>query len=241
MIFCPTLAEAQTMRIAILQSNYIPWKGYFDLIRAVDEFVLFDDVQYTRRDWRNRNRIKTRSGPAWLTIPVNASGQFHAPIKAITTSDPSWGRRHWNSLVASYRRAPHFERYADRLSSLYLECGREEHLSSINFKWISALCEILGIGTKLSWSMAYVMAEGKTERLVGICEQAGADTYISGPAARAYLDPSAFAAKGIRLTYFDYTGYPEYTQLYPPFDHHVSVLDLLFSVGPDASQYMLVR
>ena len=229
------------MRIAILQSNYIPWKGYFDLIRAVDQFVLFDDVQYTRRDWRNRNRIKTPAGPAWLTIPVNVSGQFHAPIKAITTSDPSWARRHWRSLVANYRRAPHFERYADRLSSLYRECEREEHLSSINFKWISTLCEILGITTKLSWSMDYVMAEGKTERLVGICEQAGADTYISGPAARAYIDPSAFAAKGITLTYFDYTGYPEYTQLYPPFDHHVSVLDLLFNVGPDASQYMLAR
>jgi len=229
------------MRIAILQSNYIPWKGYFDLIRAVDEFVLFDDVQYTRRDWRNRNRIKTPAGSAWLTIPVNVSGQFHAPIKAITTSDPSWARRHWQTLSANYRRAPHFERYADRFSSLYLECGREEHLSNINFKWISTLCEILGITTKLSWSMDYVMTDGKTDRLVGICEQAGAGTYISGPAARAYIDPAAFAARGITLSYFDYSGYPEYPQIHPPFDHHVSILDLLFNVGPDASQYMLVR
>jgi hypothetical protein len=229
------------MRIAIVQSNYIPWKGYFDLIRSVDEFVLFDDVQYTRRDWRNRNRIKTPVGPAWLTIPVNVSGQFHAPIKAMTTSDPSWARRHWRSLVANYRRAPHFESYADRLSSLYLECDGETRLSTINFKWISALCEMLGISTKLSWSMDYELAEGKTERLVAICEQAGADSYVSGPAARAYIDPSAFAAKGIALSFFEYAGYPEYTQLYPPFDHHVSVLDLLLNVGPNARQYMLAR
>ena len=90
------------MRIAILQSSYIPWKGYFDLIHSVDEFVLFDDVQFTRRDWRNRNRIKTAAGPAWLTIPVNSKGQYLAPIKADRRQRRSWAVRHWRTLTGNY-------------------------------------------------------------------------------------------------------------------------------------------
>lgn len=229
------------MRVAILQSSYIPWKGYFDLIRSVDEFVLFDDVQYTRRDWRNRNRIKTPGGPMWLTIPVNVKGQYLSPINAITVSDSSWSLRHWRSIVANYGRAPHFDRYGQRFERLYAECRDETRLSAINYKWISTICELLDVRTKLSWSMDYELAEGKTERLAGICAQVGADTYVSGPAARAYIEPSVFADARIDLVYFDYSGYPEYAQLYPPFDHHVSILDLLFNQGPDATRYMLAR
>ena len=175
------------MRIAIVQSNYIPWKGYFDLMRSVDEFVLFDDVQYTRRDWRNRNRIKTARGPAWLTIPVNTRGQYLSPIKDITVSDVSWGTHHWRTLAANYARAPYFRQYAERFERLYLE-NQETHLSAINRSWLEALCEILGVRTRLSWSMNFDVVEGRTERLVSICQQAGADCYVSGPAARAYLD-----------------------------------------------------
>jgi hypothetical protein len=228
------------MRIAILQSSYIPWKGYFDLIRSVDEFVLFDDAQFTRRDWRNRNRIKTPQGPEWLTIPVCSKGNYFEPIKSITVSETGWAMRHWRTLRANYARAPCFSYCAERFERLYAEC-HDTHLSGINYRWIAAVCELLGIRTKVSWSMDYELAEGKTERLVGICRQAGADTYISGPAARAYIDPALFDAANITLRYFDYAGYPEYPQLYPPFDHHVSVLDLLFHQGPDAIRYMLAR
>jgi WbqC-like protein family len=230
-----------TKRVAIVQSNYIPWKGYFDLIRSVDEFVLFDDVQYTRRDWRNRNRIKAPAGPIWLTIPVNAKGNHLAPINRITVSDRSWARRHWRSLVAHYRRAAHFETYRQPFEALYAECGDETYLSAINYKMISKVCELLGIRTKLSWSTDFPIVQGRTERLVGICAHAGAGTYVSGPSARGYIDPACFAAAGIDLVYFDYSGYAEYEQLHPPFDHHVSILDLLFSQGPDAPRYMLTR
>jgi len=226
------------MRIAILQSNYVPWKGYFDLINAVDEFVLFDDVQYTRRDWRNRNRIKTPRGPAWLTIPVNTKGKYLDPIKHITVSDMQWAERHWKTIRAAYARAPYFKTYADAIERLYLDC-RETRLSAINYRWIRAICEILGISTRISWSMDYEIVDGKTERLVSICRQAGADTYLSGPAARSYIDPEQFRAAKVELTYFDYAGYPEYAQLYPPFDHHVSILDLIFNQGPDSPRYML--
>lgn len=225
------------MRIAIVQSNYIPWKGYFDLMRSVDEFVLFDDVQYTRRDWRNRNRIKTARGPAWLTIPVNARGQYLSPIKDITVSDRSWGARHWRTLAANYTKARFFREYAERFEHLFLE-SRETHLSAINRRWLEALCEILGVRTRLSWSMDYDSVEGRTERLVSICQQAGADCYVSGPAARAYLDAGCFRSAGIELEYFDYSGYPEYDQLFPPFDHFVSVIDLIFNQGPKSADFM---
>ena len=226
------------MRVAIVQSCYLPWKGYFDLIHSVDEFILLDDVQYTRRDWRNRNRIKTPSGPAWLTIPVNSKGRYLYPIKDITINDPSWSIQHWKTIATNYARAPHFDRYADIFEPLYLEC-RETHLSAINQRWISAICWILGINTKLSWSMDYRLVSGKTERLVEICRQAGATEYLSGPSARSYIDATQFAEAGLKLSYFNYSDYPEYPQLYPPFDHHVSVLDLIFNQGSSATQYML--
>jgi WbqC-like protein family len=226
------------MRIAIVQSNYVPWKGYFDLMRSVDEFVLFDDVQYTRRDWRNRNRIKTPMGTAWLTIPVHTKGKYHAPIKEITVQERSWGVQHWRTISANYARARYFRTYADVFERLYVDC-RETHLSAINYNWIRAICEILGIRTKLSWSMDYELDSGKTERLVSICRQAGAKTYVSGPSARSYIDPQQFVAANVELVYFDYSGYPEYSQLFPPFDHHVSVLDLIFNQGPSATRYML--
>jgi hypothetical protein len=226
------------MRIAIVQSSYVPWKGYFDLIHSVDEFVLFDDVQFTRRDWRNRNRIKTPRGAAWLTIPVHTKGKYLEPIKDITVSDPSWGVQHWKTIEANYARAPHFSRYAAIFERLYLE-SLDTRLSAINYAWIRTICGILGIDTTLSWSMDYEMLEGRTERLVGICQQAGATCYVSGPSARSYIDAERFLAANLELRYFDYSGYPEYSQMFPPFDHHVSVLDLIFNEGPDAPRYML--
>jgi hypothetical protein len=226
------------MRVAIVQSNYIPWKGYFDLINSVDEFVLFDDAQYTRRDWRNRNRIKTPRGVAWLTVPVITKGKYLARMREIVVSEPSWGVHHWSTIRANYARAPFFRQYADLFEGLYLD-SQEQRLSAINCCWIHAICQILGIRTKLSWSMDYQLVEGRTERLIGICRQAGASTYVSGPSARAYIQPAQFEAAGVKLTYFDYAGYPEYSQLFPPFDHYVSVLDLIFNEGPRATQYML--
>ena len=225
------------MRIAISQSNYIPWKGYFDLIQSVDEFVLFDDVQYTRRDWRNRNRIKTAHGLAWLTIPVQSTGQYLALIKDIEVIDPDWAKKHWKTIASVYAQAPHFQWFADRFERLYLE-STEARLSLINRAWLEAACELLGIHTKLTWSMDYAVAEGRTERLVSICQQAGATTYVSGPSARDYIDDACFAAAGIDLQYFDYAGYPEYPQFHGSFEHAVSVIDLLCHMGPNARDYL---
>ena len=225
-------------RLGIVQSSYIPWKGYFDLIHAVDEFVLFDDVQFTRRDWRNRNRIKTKDGPHWLTIPVATKGYYQAPIKDIRVADPTWGQRHWSQLSVSYRKERGFRQLAERFEALYLASG-DERLSVINRRFLEEVCAILEIGTQLSWSMDYALEPGRNRRLIDLCVKAGATTYVSGPSARAYLDVDLFQRCGLEVVFFDYAGYPEYPQPFPPFEHTVSVLDLLFCTGSDAPRYLL--
>ena len=233
----PENGPSNVRRVAISQSNYIPWKGYFDLIRSVDEFVLFDTAQYTRRDWRNRNRIKTPAGPAWLTIPVIVKGRYLQTIQETEVSDPSWPEQHWKTLVHSYARAPFFDHYRDHFAELYLGC-QEKLLSQINYRFMVAITRVLGINTRLSWSAEYPQIEGKTERLLGWCRQLKATEYLSGPAAKDYIDESLFAEAGIQVRFMDYSGYPEYKQLYPPFDHAVSIVDLIFNEGPNAIRYM---
>lgn len=224
-------------RVAILQSNYIPWKGYFDIIASVDEFILYDDMQYTRRDWRNRNLIKTPQGLQWLTVPVKVKGKYSQTIRETEIDGSDWARSHWEGLCRNYRRAEHFEEMAKHFESYYLERSYT-HLSALNRHLIDAVCAILGISTKISYSWDFSLADGKTERLVSLCEQAGATEYISGPSAKDYIEPRCFTDRGIALTWFDYSGYPEYPQLWGKFEHGVSILDLLFNCGKEAPRYM---
>jgi hypothetical protein len=224
--------------VAIVQSCYIPWKGYFDLINSVDEFVLYDEVQYTRQDWRNRNRIKTERGTRWLTVPVSIDGLYHQRLDETRVADPKWATRHWDTIRQSYRHAPYFPTYTQAIESAYEACGAEPWLSTINRHLLEVICSILGIETTLTWSTDYAAEGSRTERVVSLCEQVGASLYLSGPSARAYIDESLFERAGIELRYFDYEGYPEYPQLYPPFEHTVTILDLLFNAGPDAPDLM---
>lgn len=224
-------------KVAIVQSNYIPWKGYFELIAAVDEFILYDDMQYTRRDWRNRNLIKTPRGVEWLTIPVKAKGNFHAKIREIETERPDWPALHWSVLSHNYASAPFFAETAEWLRPLY-EGISTVNLSEINRIFITAACRRLGISTAIKNSWDYQLIEGKSERLADLCAQAGADLYISGPAARGYLEEEAFRRIGIEVRWFNYDGQPEYPQLWGPFTHKVSVLDLLFNTGGNARSYL---
>ena len=223
-------------KIAIVQSNYIPWKGYFDLIAAADEFILYDDMQYTRRDWRNRNQIKTPQGLQWLTVPVRVKGKYEQKIRETEIDGQSWPATHWKSLVQNYARAAHFDEIAAWVEPLYAEA--DSLLSDLNRRFIKAICNYLDIGTTISDSSWYSLAEGKTERLADLCIQAGGTEYISGPSARNYVDEDVFRERGIALTWFDYVGYPEYPQLWGEFVHGVTVLDLLFNCGKDARRYM---
>lgn len=222
-------------KVAILQSNYIPWKGYFDLINSVDDFVIYDTSQYTTRDWRNRNRIYTPEGVKWLTIPVK--GTQSKRINEIEIADPEWGKKHWSTIKYAYGKAPFFIEYSHEFESLYMDAD-ESRLSAINFKFITLINKLLGIETKLFWSSDFDLADERTSRLLGICEQLNADIYVSGPSAKEYLDEKKFDQNGITVEWMDYSDYPEYSQLHEPFEHQVSVLDLLFNAGPDAVKYM---
>ena len=225
-------------RVAIVQSNYIPWKGYFDLIASVDEFVLYDDVQYTRRDWRNRNLIKTANGPQWLTIPVEVKGKYHQLIRDVAVSDAGWARTHWRTLQHHYARAECFRDMQQLVEGWYERGGELRMLTEINEHFLRAVCSLLEIGTTITRSSDYTLAEGRSERLLDICRQACATTYLSGPSARGYLDEAMFGAARVKVEWMDYSGYREYPQLYPPFEHGVTILDLLFNTGSAARGYL---
>ncbi len=224
-------------RVAIIQSFYIPWKGYFDIINSVDEFILLDDVQYQRRSWINRNIIKTKQGLRWLTISVKVKGRYQQHIRETEADNSDWKNRHWETIKRNYSKASCFKQHEERFADLYLNCT-ETHISRINYRFISAVCDILNIKTKISSSADFDLVEGKNERLIHLCRQAGAEVYLSGPAAKDYIDEELFKAAGIELQYMDYSGYPEYKQLYPPFVHEVSIIDLIFNQGADACKYM---
>ena len=224
------------MKAAILQSNYIPWKGYFDLMNSADVFIIYDEVQYTKNDWRNRNRIKTANGTIWLTIPVQHN-KLSQRIIDVEVANNEWRKKHWNSILMSYSKAPFFKQYSSQFEALYLNSD-ETLLSKINYGFFIAVNEILNIKTKLLWSRDMELIEGKTERLVDLCQKVGATEYISGPAAKDYLQVEHFSKNNIKVSWIDYSGYPEYRQLNPPFEHQVSILDLIFNEGNNAPDFM---
>jgi hypothetical protein len=223
-------------KIAITQSNYIPWKGFFDSVNLVDVFVLYDDMQYTKRDWRNRNLIKSQEGTKWLSIPVEVKGKYFQKINETIISDPDWGRQHWLTLQHVYGKLPGFALYKDIFEELYFK--PYSLLSDVNFIFIKTICEILGITTEIRWSSEFELAEGKTEKLVSICKKLEGTDYYTGAAAKNYMEESLFADNHINVHYYDYSGYPEYEQRFPPFVHGVSILDLLFSAGENAKIFM---
>jgi hypothetical protein len=224
-------------KIAILQSNYIPWKGYFDLINMVDEFVLYDDMQYTKRDWRNRNKIQTSQGLKWLSIPVEVKGKYFQKISDTKINEKNWSKKHWETIKHTYAKAPYFKDYKDIFEALYLH-NNEEYLSQINYRFIIAINQILGIDTKIRWSSEFDLVEGQTEKLLGICKDAKADIYLSGPAAKNYFDEELAKKENIEVEWMNYSGYPMYNQLNEPFVHGVTILDLIFNEGANATKFM---
>jgi len=224
-------------KIAIVQSNYIPWKGYFDLINLVDEFILYDDMQYTRRDWRNRNKIYTKDGIKWLTIPVNVKGKYLQSIRSIEIADKNWAAKHWSSITHNYSKASFYKNYSELFEELYLDCN-ENFLSLINHRFILFINQLLGIKTKIRWSYEFDLVEGQSERLLSICKQSNATVYLSGPAAKDYLNEDLFCQEGVKIEWINYSGYPEYKQMYSPFEHGVSIIDLIFNTGNNAKNYL---
>ncbi|MBR0756679.1 WbqC family protein [Bradyrhizobium jicamae] len=225
------------MRICIIQSCYIPWKGFFDLIGRCDAYVVFDSAQYVKRHWHNRNRIKTANGPIWLTIPVVVKGRFEQPINEVEIEKP-WAEKHWHAIELAYRRASFFDSIGPIVRGWYEAAERERRLTDVNMIFLRGIAELLGLKTVMTMDTAYPAEGVKTERLLAIARAAGATRYLSGPSARAYFDETLFSAAGVAAEWMNYDGYPEYRQLHGPFEHAVTTLDLLFNVGPEAPHYL---
>lgn len=226
----------QPLRLAILQSNYIPWKGYFDIVHDVDLFVFYDCVQFTPRDWRTRNKIKTSHGPLWLTVPVGVDR--NRLIHEVQIPDDKWQAKHWQTLVQNYGKCAHFGRYKDFFEHLYL--GRRwNSLSEFNQHLVTHIShDFLGLTTTFEDSRKYDLRGHKLDRLLDLVVKTGATSYLSGPSAKDYVEPARFDELGVELLWKDYSGYPEYPQRFPPFEHGVTILDLLFNCGPDAPAYI---
>lgn len=215
-------------KIAILQSNYIPWRGYFDIISQVDTFVIYDEVQYTKNDWRNRNQIKTPNGLLWLTIPVKQNS-LNQKIYETEVVNQTWRRKHINSIKLNYSKAPFFKEYFDVIANLYE--GNETLLSEINLKFINGFCDILNIKTKLIDSRHLKLEGNKNQRLIDSCKKLNATSYLSGKAAQGYLDGELFDKNNIKVEWMDYTHLSEYNQIYPPFNMSVSIIDTILHIG----------
>lgn len=224
------------LNAAVIQSNYIPWKGYFDIIHSVDAFVFYDDVQYTKNDWRNRNKIKTTQGAIWLTIPVGDN--IDRLICDVLINDQAWAKKHWNSIQQAYSKAPYFKMYSSFFESVYCD-NVWTNLSELNQYLIKTISkDFLGITTKFLDSRDYPLVGKKQDRLIDILNKIKATRYVSGPAARSYIELEKFKEMNIELVYHDYSNYPEYKQLFPPFQHNVSILDVLFNCGKDAQYFI---
>lgn len=224
------------MRVAVLQSNYLPWRGYFDIIRRAEVFIFYDDVKFTKNDWRNRNLIKTPNGPIWLTIPCPKN--YDVMINEVRPTNSLWQSKHWKTICQNYAKAPHFEQYASFFEDFYLHhsWGSLSHLNQHVIKHVAT--NMFGLRTKFEDTSKRHLLGTKNARLLNLLDQIGASVYVSGPSARGYIDEDAFRRKGIAIEWMDYSRYPQYPQLYPPFETRLSILDLIFNAGADPSLIM---
>ncbi len=223
--------------IIITQSNYIPWKGYFDAIALTDEFIVYDEMQYTKRDWRNRNLIKTAQGLKWLTIPVEVKGKYYQKISETKISDANWFKSHWDTIAHNYAKTAYFKEYSEYFKQVYYT-ATHAYLTEINIHFLEKICSFLNINFNYKNSSAFDLTEDKTQRLVDICKSLSVTDYYTGPSAKQYMDEEKFNKENIKVHYFNYSEYPEYNQLHPPFEHGVTILDLIFNEGSNAVKYM---
>jgi hypothetical protein len=226
------------MNCVILQPSYIPWRGYFHQIKKADLFIFYDDVQYDKHGWRNRNRIKTQQGCQWVTIPVYSKGVVEKglPINQVKINwSENWNDKHWRSIQQAYSKAPYFEQYVALLEPFFQQ--RPEFLADFTIDLTIAIARQLGNQhTRFIRSSTLQAAGTRTDRLIAVLTGVGATHYISGPSARDYIEEDKFKSAGISLEYMQYD-YPEYPQLYPPYDPFVSIIDLLFMTGPEAMNF----
>ncbi len=227
------------MHVGIIQSNYIPWRGFFDFIDDVELFVILDDVQYSKGTWRNRNKVKLPGGSQWITVPVSFQLRDRTLIEntEINYRRP-WREEHLKLLSLAYASAPYFQRYIRDFEKVLASHPRT--ISELNVALIRWVCELLSIRTKILMSRDLGAAGHKTDRVLDILSRVGATSYLSGRAAEGYLETEKFQQRNIALYYKEYD-YPAYPQLFGDFDGVVTVLDLLFNCGPDSRRFLKSR
>lgn len=228
----------QVLRVTIIQSCYIPWKGFFDLIGRCDQYVMYDNAQFVKGHWHNRNRIKTATGTKWLTIPVKTSGRLGQPIREVEISE-KWADRHWSAIKQAYKHAAHFAEHAELVRSWYEQADKAENLSQVNAIFLTGIASLLELPTRITTDAEYRFQGTASELVLAMVEATGGDRYLSGPSAQSYLDESIFAARGIAVEWMRYGPYKPYPQLHGDFIHEVSTLDVLFNTGPEAMSYVL--
>jgi hypothetical protein len=228
------------VKLVVLQPGYFPWLGYFEQMSCADVFVHYDDVQYDKGGWRNRNRIRTPEGWKWLSVPVRIGGKLGAPINAVEVDPRSrWQRQHWGTLLQHYRAAAHWEAAAADLEAFF--SGSYERIVDVALASTRVLAERLGIHTETVRSSelpAVPPGSDPTARLVALCKHFGATEYYSGAAAAAYLDPRPFQEIGVRVEFQDYR-HPSFQQVYEGFESHLSALDLVLNLGPASRDFLL--
>jgi WbqC-like protein family len=224
--------------LVVLQPSYLPWLGYFDQMRKADVFVWYDDVQFDKSGWRNRNRIKSSKGPLWLTVPVLHKGRGLQAINAIEIDNSkSWRRKHLLSIEQFYARAPFIESFVPRLAEILNQSW--QRLVDLDIATTIWLASELGITTPRYRASQLEIDGDPNGRLIGLCHHFGADRYLSGDSARDYLDVPRFAAAGVKVNWHCYQ-HPSYSQLHGAFVPYLSALDLLLNIGP-AAQSLFVN
>lgn len=223
------------MRLAVLQPGYLPWLGFFDQLQRADSFIFYDDVQYDKNGWRNRNRIKSTKGqPHWLTVPVRVQSLSQRLIDTEIDNRQPWARKHLGTIRQFYANAPHLKRYFPELEALLLGT-KWERLCDLDLAVIKLLCRWLNLERKTLRSSEFSIHSDRSERLVKFCLDAGADRYLSGNAAQSYLDVELFARHGIEIEWQDYR-HPTYLQQHGDFVPYLSTLDLLLNCGDESLQ-----
>lgn len=235
-----SFSNERQKRVALIQSAYIPWKGFFDLIGQCDEYIIYDSAAFSKNHWHNRNRIKTGNGPQWITIPVMTAGRFGQRIDEVQVKS-GWAESHWARIVQAYRSARFFPHFAPTVEALYWSTKDLTKLSEINELFIRAFVKLLSLDVRIARDTEYEASGDRTDRVVSICRSAGATHYLSGPSAATYLQPAKFDEAGIALEWMSYGPYAAYEQLHGAFESSVSILDVLFSLGTENWRQSIIR
>lgn len=224
------------MKVGIIQSNYIPWRGYFDFIDDVDVFVFYDDVMYGHgKRWRNRNKIKTRYGTRWITVPLRHGKGTRLINEVAIDYSNNWQVAHVNQLYENYRTAPYWNRYIEKFAAIIEK--QYSNISDLNVILCRWIMEVLEINTQIRLSQEFELKGDKRERPMDLLLKLGATSYLTGPNTESYTDLDLFRINNIDLEFKSYD-YESYQQLWGRFLPEVSVLDLLFNMGPQSRQYL---